>query len=46
VNDELERMWKEMAVEYFMILYRHLPGVIEKKLRKTSSMISGLRAEI
>jgi hypothetical protein len=28
-NDELERIWKEVVVTYFKVIFRHLPGETE-----------------
>jgi hypothetical protein len=30
VNDELENMWKEAVVAYSKVLFKHLPGGIDK----------------
>jgi hypothetical protein len=43
VNTELERMWKEVVVTCFKVLYRHLPGGTEKNDEKPLFMIAGLR---
>jgi hypothetical protein len=36
VNDEMEWMWKEAIVAYFMIQFQHLAGDTEGKSRKSS----------
>jgi hypothetical protein len=34
VKDELDRIWKEVAIVYFMMLSQHLCKYIEKKSLK------------
>jgi hypothetical protein len=46
VNDELERTWKEVVVDYFKVLSRYLLGGTEKNHENPSIRIAGLRAEI
>jgi hypothetical protein len=45
VNTDLERMWKEVVVACFQVLYQHLPGVVERTTETLATRV-GLRAEI
>jgi hypothetical protein len=36
MNDELERMWEEVVVNYFKALSRHSPGRTEENHEKPS----------
>jgi hypothetical protein len=44
--NELERVWKEVAVPKFKVLSQHFPEGTKKKKRKTSARIAGLRDNI
>jgi hypothetical protein len=37
VNNELERMWKEVGMTEFKVLFWHLPGQTEKNHEKHQS---------
>jgi hypothetical protein len=37
VNDKFNTVWKETAMPYFELQYRHLLGVTEGKLKKPKS---------
>jgi hypothetical protein len=41
VKDEMERIWKEVVVEYYKLLSQYLPGVTTEHIR-----IVDLRTEI
>jgi hypothetical protein len=38
LNVELERIWKEAALECFMELFQYFPGRIEKKHENSSGL--------
>jgi hypothetical protein len=40
VNDELERMWKEVAVAYFKVLSYHLLGGTEENVNQNSQSLA------
>lgn len=44
-NSEIERLWKEAAIDTKVLLW-HLLGVTEKQPRATSIRIAGLRADV
>jgi hypothetical protein len=37
MNDELERMWREVFIAYFMVLPQNVPGQTEKNDEKSQS---------
>jgi hypothetical protein len=43
VNDELEKMWKEVVVTY-TVLFRNLPGGTGENYERPQSGIPGIRA--
>jgi hypothetical protein len=36
VNDELERMWKEVVMDYFKVLFHNFPGGMRNTIKNLS----------
>jgi hypothetical protein len=46
VNYEIERIWKDVVMANFKVVYQHLPGGTKEDHKKPKIITAGLQTEI